>query len=188
MKSLACRLAASGHRVHLIEEGAVRSPVPKKEQPHFNLWTAAMTLAEILGATYADAAIVLIDRGTFDALCWMEWCQRSQYLSRHDHTTVRRFLNLPTVTQLTGLVLVMRVDPNEAIRREQAIRPRENGTIMNVETLSAFNDSIEETVSRSSREFNLRELDTTSTDQAGTLAIVTRIVEELMPVPILARH
>jgi thymidylate kinase len=180
MNSLARQLESRGHRVHLIEEGAVRSPVPKNERPHFNLWTAAMNVAEILEATYSKATVVLIDRGTFDGLCWMEWYQRSRRLRGDDYAAIRQFLHLRAVRKLTDLVLVMKVDPDEALRRERATRLPTNGTIMNVKTLSAINESIKKIVGQSRQKFELRELDTTAIDQAETLSIVARSVDELM--------
>jgi thymidylate kinase len=191
MRGLALRLEAGGHQVRLVEERAVASPVPNRQHPHFNLWTATTTSALMLEAMYADADVVLVDRGLFDALCWMEWYLRSGHLTKYDHGAIGKFLRVRALRQLTDVVLVMTVDPDVALKRERATREPEKatvpGTIMNVDTLGELNASIAATVRQHRGEFKLQELDTTGSDQAETLEIVASAVQRLVPVPALAR-
>jgi hypothetical protein len=146
-----------------------------------------MTSATILGAMYADADIVLVDRGLFDALCWVEWYQRAGCLTRADHRDIGRFLRVRALRQLTDLVLVMTVEPEVALERERATRPQEQamvpGTIMNVDTLLALNSSIAATVDQHRRDFKLHHVETTTIDLTQTLDAVASAVEGLLTAP-----
>ena len=73
MHGLAGRLESTDFRVEVVEEQAARCPVWSKRDPEFNIWTVCTTLAQTIEASYNNAHVILIDRGIFDALCWMDW-------------------------------------------------------------------------------------------------------------------
>jgi len=184
MHGLNLRLRAGDHRVHLVEERACISPIPASQHPQFNLWTASTTSALILEAMYSEADVVLVDRGLFDSLCWMDWYRRSGQLTRHDHEAIKRFMCVGPLREIISLVLVMKVDPTVALQRERATwaagAVKGPGRVMNVGTLTDLNISIAETVDRHRSEFGLHELDTTTMDQAQTVDVVAGAVQELM--------
>src|SRR5215831_16263584 len=78
-------LIGDGQRVRVVCEQAPCCPVPSKDHPHFNLWTGARTVCEILEAVYSDADVALVDRGLFDALCWIEWYRQRARLTSTEH-------------------------------------------------------------------------------------------------------
>jgi hypothetical protein len=166
----------------LVDEQAECCPVPSKDNPHFNIWTTCSTICRIVEARYSGADIVLIDRGIFDALCWLEW-YRERGLPAVESDVYESVLRASRfATDLIDLVVVMIVDPAQALRRDSAGQPRsEPGTIMNARTLEAINHSIGTVAERCGGDFRLEAVDTSGFTQTDTLTHVTRIVHRSRP-------
>jgi predicted ATPase len=186
MLALRKQLQSKDYQVEIIEEHA--SIYQSRHHPHFNIWTATKTSSVMLEAMQSTADVVLIDRGLFDALCWMDWYHHSGHLSESEHNVIEEFLCVRPLRQVIHLVLVMTVDPDVALQRElrapsvgAARGPR---TIMNAETLSNLNSSIAATVDRHHTAFALHKLDTTAISQEQVVELVAEAVRRRMPVPV----
>jgi thymidylate kinase len=186
IRSLSTWLTRAGWDVHLVDEQAECCPVPSKDNPHFNIWTTCSTICRIVEARYSSADIVLIDRGIFDALCWLEWYHQRGLPPAEPavYESVSKF-----AIDLIDLVVVMIVDPAQALRRDSAGQPRsEPGTIMNARTLEAINHSIGTVAERCGGDFRLESVDTSGFTQTDTLTHVTRIVHRSRPALAAARR
>ena len=76
INSLELFLKRNGFSVQIIQERASVCPVSDKQSPMFNLWTACMSLAGLIGTLENkknQVDVLILDRGIFDALCWFEW-------------------------------------------------------------------------------------------------------------------
>jgi thymidylate kinase len=166
------RLEGDGYQVHVVEERARLSPVPRKRDPDFNVWTAMTSMANMVEAAHARAQIALVDRGVLDALCWMDWHLRSGQLGRKDRAVTDRFLLARS--RLVDLVLLMTVTPSVAVKRDIASgRDRSASMIVSPALLSAINRSIYAVRRRHAGQFPLvRHVDTTGLDRAATLDLV----------------
>lgn len=190
IQGLSESLTEQGWRVHLVPEQAGRCPVPGKDNPHFNVWTTCSTICRILDGRYSSADIVLIDRGIFDALCWLEWHRlqgQSIGAEPDDHDGLAPPSKFATgLTDLTGLidlVVVMIVDPAQGLRRDAAGRPgHQPGTIVNSRTLESINHSIGSVSARCGGDFRLESVDTSSMSKSDTLTHVKHIVHRARPV------
>jgi hypothetical protein len=177
MHGLAQQLEARGHRVWMVEERARKCPIPSKLHPDFNLWTAVTTVADLLEARHADADVILVDRGIFDALCWMDWYASNGALLSEDQKTITGLLRTPLVAGTIDLVLVMTVEPVEALRRDRAGQPPSSPSpIVNKKTLRMVNRSISNVAERHIDEFPLVQLNTTSINQDRTLNVIEEAV------------
>ena len=180
MHGLSRHLRSLDLRVHLIEERAGSWPFRSRRHPHFSLWTATATSALMLEAVHAEADVVLVDRGLFDSLCWMDWYRRTGDLTEDDHEAIERFLRVAPLRELVHLVFVMTVAPDVALQRELLTRltgrERGPGTIVNTSTLLELNASIAAAADRHRGAFNLHELDTTATNREQTLETVAGTV------------
>jgi thymidylate kinase len=185
MLALQKLLEARHHQVKIIEEHA--SIYQSRRHPYFNIWTATKTTSVMLEAMQSTADVVLIDRGLFDALCWMDWYHRSGHLSRPEHRVIVEFLCVRPLRQMIHLALVMTVEPAVALQREREAHSagvaRGPRTIMNAKTLCNLNRSIAATVDRHRAEFALLELDTTAINQERVLEMVGKAVRRRMPDP-----
>lgn len=189
-------LIDDGWHVHLVSEQAVCCPVPEKDNPHFNVWTVCSTICNILEARYSSADIVLIDRGVFDALCWMEWHRlRAVAVGTEPDDPASLALaskfagGLAGLTGLIDLVVVMIVDPAQGLSRDGADRPgRQPGTIVNSRNLEAINHSIGAMSARWAGDFRLESVDTSRMSQSDTLTHVKRIVHRARPALAIPRH
>jgi hypothetical protein len=165
-----------GHRVGVIDERARECKVPYKRHPDFNLWTASATVAAIIEARYSGHDVLLVDRGPFDTLTWMDWYRRIGLLADEEHDAIHRYFGGPTLARMIDLVLVMTVDPDEALHRERAAGlSRTPGPIINSATLHTINDSID-AVTHCRPDFRHERLDTTLTDEAATFRRVSQLV------------
>lgn len=61
-----------GYRVHLLNERAADCPLPMKGHFFFNAWTTATMLSEVLETYDTDVDLLILDRGFFDALIWLQ--------------------------------------------------------------------------------------------------------------------
>jgi predicted NUDIX family phosphoesterase/thymidylate kinase len=169
-------LRRNRYRVRVVAERASTSPLRNKHDPLFNLWTAAITLAQILESQDRDDHIVLIDRGIFDALCWMDWFRSTGRLDPDEHDSITRFLSMPRIRRLTDLAFVLTVSPEQALDREAAGRLTSRpGAIMNPATLAQLRRSIDNTMRRHGGDFTHEHIDTTGADQIAVLERITRI-------------
>jgi hypothetical protein len=184
---LSTLLKRDGWHVRLVDEQAGCCPVPDKDNPHFNIWTTCSTICRIVEARYSSADIVLIDRGLFDALCWLEW-YRQRGSSAMAPDAFDNLLLASNAIDLIDLVVVMIVDPVQALRRDFAVQPRpEPGTIMNAGTLAAINRSIGTVAERCGADFRLESVDTSGLTESDTLDYVRGIVHRSQPAPAVAR-
>jgi predicted NUDIX family phosphoesterase/thymidylate kinase len=163
-------LRRNRYRVRVVTERASTSPLRNKHDPLYNIWTAAATLTQIVESQDRDDHIVLIDRGIFDALCWMEWFRSNRSLSRQEYGTITDFLRLPRIRRLTDLVFVLTASPEAALNREVAGQlTSRHGGIMNHATLHELDDAIDVAVERHGGDFTHMQVDTTETDQIAAL-------------------
>ena len=191
-------LEGRGLKVSVVEEQAGSCPLERKRHPDFNLWTASATVARMLDAANRKADVVLVDRGRFDALCWIGWHVESGSAAREDERVIDEYMRLGGLAEKTDLVVVMTVDPAEAVRRDVAVRQRESQgqvvdaavqgritdeatrpcQIIDEATLHFINTAIGHMVERRGDTFQLFELNTTYNDEAGTLHRVIAALRE----------
>jgi predicted NUDIX family phosphoesterase/thymidylate kinase len=163
-------LRRNGYRVRIVSERASASPLGNKHDPLFNVWTASLTLSQIIESQDRDDHVVLIDRGIFDALCWMDWFRTVGRLTPDEHDTIAAFLSLNRIRRLTDLVFVLTVSPDTALDREMAGHlTRRTGAIMNTGTLQDLSASIDRVRSLRGVDFHCVHIDTTDGEQVGDL-------------------
>lgn len=61
-----------GYHVQEMRERAADCPVAMKGHFFFNTWTTTTMLAAMIESLESEADVVLLDRGVFDALVWLE--------------------------------------------------------------------------------------------------------------------
>lgn len=164
-------LRRNGFRVTVLQERAAMCPLPNKHHMFFNIWTACSTLSQILEARQGDKQVVIIDRGLFDALCWMDWMNRTDRITDERFETIENFVTIDEWLDLIDLVFVMRVDAREALDREYEDQlTDETGTIMNMENISQFNDSLDNVYESKKEQFKkVVEMDTSGSEVQETL-------------------
>ena len=147
INSLRLFLARNEFKVSVLAERASTSPILNKTHPFFNAWTASTTLAQMLEAGQKEPPddVVIMDRGLYDVLAWMRWLEKSGQMKAEDRKVIDAFITLDLWVDMIDLVFVMKVSPAEALEREFKDQvTRRLGTIMNDETLSAFNSALDE--------------------------------------------
>lgn len=88
----------------------------------FNTWCACSMLAELLANVEADADIIIVDRGIFDALVWLNLQLQRGEITQEEAGTIDSFLLLERWRTLIDLVVVMNVPADEAMSRENGQR------------------------------------------------------------------
>jgi predicted NUDIX family phosphoesterase len=147
--------AREGFRVHVLTERAALCPIPMKGHLFFNTWCAASMLAELLANVETETDIIIIDRGLFDALVWLQLQRQRGELTTSEANTIESFLLLDRWRSLIDLVVVMNVSAEEAMERETSQRiTRRPGSIMNVSVLSTLSASVHESVARYEKHFD----------------------------------
>ncbi|MBK7399485.1 MAG: hypothetical protein IPJ34_25305 [Myxococcales bacterium] len=168
----------AGFRVHVLKERAGECPLLMKGHFFFNAWTTCSMLAEVLERVETDVDLLILDRGFFDALVWLELQLERGQVTDEEHKAFREFVLLERWRRLVDLTVVTSVDPEIAVQRENLhlIVPRE-GSMMNKDALLDFNGALERAEKAYENEFNLLRFHS----EADVKQSNTELVHELLP-------
>jgi predicted NUDIX family phosphoesterase/predicted ATPase len=181
-ENLVMFLRRNGFKITAIHEKAAICNVRQKDHMFFNVWTASQTLSDLLVALQLESDVIVLDRGLFDALIWMQWLRTKGRLTQEEHQTIVRFLQLERWKSAVDLVFLLSVGPREALRREHSrFLTRKPGSIMNSEAITEFNAAATDTKQRFERDFReVIPIDTSKSDpDKQTANVVQRVLTEL---------
>jgi len=130
-------LKRNGINVRTLQERASVAPLLDKGTALFNTWVTCATLNGIIEALEDDKLDVLIlDRGLFDGLVWIDWQEKTHRASKAEAEGFRSFVQTQRWRGLIDLVFVMHCDPGTSLAREYANQiTQRRGAIMNEGTL-----------------------------------------------------
>lgn len=170
INSLELFLKRNGFSVKVIQERASVCPVSDKKSPMFNMWTACMSLAGMIGVLEDKKStidVLILDRGIFDALCWFEWLYTSGKMEHQLKEGVESLLLHEEFLKSIDIVFAFCTTPEKSIEREYAnLLTNKPGSIMNVSVLQTYLNAIEVTIKTKGDRFrNVFKIDTTEKDQ-----------------------
>lgn len=124
--------------VTTFQERASVAPLVDKGTAFFNTWVTCATLNGIIEALEDEKLDVLIlDRGLFDGLVWIDWQEKTHRVSKAEAKGFRSFVLTPRWRGLIDLVFVMHCDAKTSLQREHAKQiTLRHGAIMNKGTLA----------------------------------------------------
>lgn len=168
--SLELFLKRNGFTVQVVQERASVCPVSDKQSPLFNIWTACMSLAGMVGVLENKKNVIdvlILDRGIFDSLCWFEWLSSYGRMERKLKDSAEDFLLQKEFIHSVDIVFAFCASPEKSIEREYAnLLTDKPGSIMNVKVLQTYLDAIEKTIeTKGSRFHKVFKIDTTNKDQ-----------------------
>lgn len=171
-----------GYQVHEMRERAADCPIAMKGHFFFNTWTTTTMLASMIESLESEADVVLLDRGVFDALVWLESQNRDHQLSEEEYDAFRKFVLLDRWRSLTDLTIVFTVAPETALKRENKdlLIPRK-GSIMGAEYLERYNGVLGDVQAKLRDHFTFVNIDTTQFDspRATTHAAAAELIEHM---------
>ena len=170
INSLELFLKRNGFSVQIVQERASVCPVTDKQSPMFNLWTACMSLAGLIGTLEDKKSrvdVLILDRGIFDALCWFEWLVSNGKMEESQRQVTEKFLLMEELVKSIDVVFAFCVSPEVSIAREYAtLLTDKTGSIMNEKVLGEYLYAIKNTIANKSNFFhNVFEIDTSNVDQ-----------------------
>ena len=180
-------LKRCGFRTEVMVERASICPIRDKKHANFNIWTLCTTLAQILEKTQNpprsdDPQILFLDRGLFDAICWLTMMEKLSRVRQEDRQTIQRFLSIDDWRKRVSAVFVMLTSPSDAMTREQSVLPvvGKGGSIMNTEILQQVKAVSEECADLLSNDFRIFRINTsdgeTRDDPKRTAEVVADLV------------
>lgn len=150
INSLELFLKRNGFTVNIVQERASVCPVSDKQSPMFNLWTACMSLAGLIGTLENkknQVDVLILDRGIFDALCWFQWLVDNKKMEKEQKEITEKFLLMEEFIKCIDIVFAFCVSPKVSIEREYATLLTDKlGSIMNEKVLGEYLESIEHTI------------------------------------------
>lgn len=165
-------LKRCGFRVETVVERASVCPIRDKKHANFNVWTACTTLAQLLEKTQDpprldDPQILFLDRGIFDAICWLTFMEKLARIRKDERECIERFLSMTEWRHRLTAVILMTTDPEVSMKRERGALPVEStGSIMNPEVLEQMRGTLDEVEARHSGSFRIIRVDTSLGDTA----------------------
>jgi len=170
----------AGYQVHLLKERAADCPLPMKGHFFFNAWTMATMLAEVLETHETNTHLLILDRGFFDALIWLELQSRRDQVSPQEKKVFADFVLLERWRSLVDATVIMNVQPAVALEREHQNQiVRRSGSMMNSSALTQFNEALEHVMQQYADVFSLLRIDTTALK--GIAETNADLVRELLP-------
>lgn len=170
----------AGFQVHLLKERAADCPLPMKGHFYFNAWTMATMLAEVLETHETSVDLLILDRGFFDALVWLELQVRRDQVTAAEKKVFSDFVLLERWRSLVDTTVVMKVDPTVALKREHQNQiVRREGSMMNRRALGEFNNALAHVTEQYSTCFSILTIDTT--DAQGVVETNLELLGELLP-------
>lgn len=170
INSLELFLKRNGFSVRIIQERASICPVSDKQSPMFNLWTACMSLAGLIG-TLEDKKnqvdVLILDRGIFDALCWFEWLVSNSKMEEEQRYITEKFILMDELVKTIDIVFAFYVEPDISIVREYSnLLTNKPGSIMNKKVLGDYLKAIEATYDNKKQYFHkVFKIDTSKKNQ-----------------------
>jgi hypothetical protein len=116
--SLAMFLRRNAFRVRTIGESGSVSPLSDKCSFHYNVWTASTSLCWLLEALERAPEFVIIDRGVFDALAWIQWHADNNRLTSQEKKVMVDYFLLKRFCRFVDIVFFMTARPRVALDRE----------------------------------------------------------------------
>jgi thymidylate kinase/predicted NUDIX family phosphoesterase len=171
-----------GYHVQEMRERAADCPIAMKGHFFFNTWTTTTMLASMIESLESEADILLLDRGVFDALVWLESQNLDHQLSPEEYEVFRKFVLLDRWRTLTDLTFVFTVTPETSLRRENKdlLIPR-TGSIMGERFLERYNQVLAQVQASVRDQFAFINIDTTehNSPQETTHAIAAALLEHM---------
>jgi hypothetical protein len=162
-------LRRCGFRCEVVVERASVCPIRDKRHFNFNIWTASTTLAQLLDKTQEpprvdDPDILFLDRGIFDAVCWLTLLERLGRITSEDRTKADDFFLITDWTKRISGVIAMSTTPEDALAREQGLLPvvGSQGSIMNSTVLKLMGDVVRAKANDLTSRFRTIYIDTSS--------------------------
>jgi predicted ATPase len=167
-----------GWNVHVVEERAGLCPLPMKGHFFFNTWTTGTMLAGLLDAVDRDDDLVILDRGLFDALIWLQIQANEQQVSKDEADIFERFVLVDRWRALSDATCLVTLDASVAMDRENSNRllPR-TGSVMNPKRLKAFNEALSDVQTRHRERFNLFTLSNELGPREGASSLLSSLLE-----------
>lgn len=165
-----------GFRVHVLNERAAECPLPMKGHFFFNTWTTCTMIAEVVENFDTEVDILILDRGFFDALIWLELQYRRGQLTDDERRKFADFVLLDRWRTLVDVTAVLSVDSDVAHEREnQHLIVKRAGSLMQPKALEEINEALHTVEQVHGGQFTLRRFDTTR--ESGPLSINMAIVD-----------
>lgn len=151
-----------GYQVEVMRERAEDCPIAMKGHFFFNTWTTTTMIASMIEKLDTDADVLLLDRGVFDSIVWLEDQRRAHQVSPEEAEIFRRFALLDRWRALTDLTVVLTVSPERAMQRENDSRlvPRA-GSIVSGGFLARYNEVLADMRRQLDDHFHFVDIDTT---------------------------
>jgi hypothetical protein len=182
LNALQAFLKRCGFRVEIVIDRTSLCPIRNKTHPHFDVWAACNTLTQILEKTQRppgldDPDILILDRGLFDALCWLRLMGRLERIRPQERQVIENFLRIGDWRRRISAVFVMLASPADALQRERELLPveRKEGSIMNEPVLAQVLKTARETAKSLKKEFRIFEIDTSGGRKDGAKRIAEMV-------------
>lgn len=152
-----------GYQVEVMRERAEDCPIVMKGHFFFNTWTTTTMIASMIEKLDTEADVLLLDRGVFDSVVWLEKQRRAHQITPEENEIFRKFALLDRWRSLTDLTCVLTVSAERAMEREQQARlvPRK-GSIVSGGFLAEYNEVLADVQRELADQFHFVDVDTTA--------------------------
>lgn len=182
-------LKRCGFKVETVVERASVCPIRDKKHFNFNVWTACTSLTQILEKTQDppspnDPDILVLDRGIFDALCWLSMMEKMGRLRREEREAIEKFLLIPDWRERVAGVVVLKAAPEDAMEREMSTLPvvGRGGSIMNPDVIKQMLSNTNQCMNRFRNQFKLFEVDTSKASGSTPKKTAEKVAELVLSI------
>ncbi|MBU1344048.1 MAG: deoxynucleoside kinase [Proteobacteria bacterium] len=180
INSLSLFLRRNGIPAAVLSERASTCPIKNKLHPDFNIWTANMTLSQLLALKQSSQFfVILIDRGIYDSLIWMNLLNNLGKLKSEELKIFETYYLLDRFRKSIDLVIYMECSIEKSLEREfKDLLTDKEGSIMNKAFLTDFLSASKQSYRKYSDHFS--QIISIDTSEKKTLEGVEEVVSAVL--------
>ena len=165
---------------YVVRERAGLCPINDKGHLFFNTWTGNTSLAKMLESLEKRISVVILDRGIFDTLVWMNFHRNRKSVSENEFEVIENFFLMKRWRSLIDIVIALSVSPETSLEREYQNQITDlDGSIMNRDTLLDYNQSLQSCLEQYKESFNVMHVETSEKDALdGVVEIVETVLSK----------
>lgn len=182
ISSLDIFLRRNNFKTKVLTERASVCPISNKFDPLFNIWNACAgvnQLSEIVSNRPRDYDVIIMDRGFFDSLCWLEWQKINGFLGEEDFSRFISFFTAPRFRMMIDLILHFDAYPKTSMEREyRNLLTRKEGSVMRQKVLEGYRCAANEAINKYSSQF--RQFESIATDDLDQNAVGAKVTDTVL--------
>lgn len=159
----------------IIKTASTISPINNyKTDWTFDAWSICRTVMKLIEADNKNDCII-VERGLFDSICWLEWFRNSGRITTSEFETIKKFALIEKWFNQVDLTVVLQVEFTTALARG-----RTPGKIVNYDVYKELRYAYDTIIKELHSDRHIRNIVMYETDNLSPSDVNNLLIEELV--------